>query len=100
MSYRNAIDLGRPWANQPLIKVLDSSILAKYGNCDRLMEVLEHETIAPLKKKFFLNTESPPVENVKKNFFKYREAICKNLQANHRGNDRADGMPIQSLPVR
>ena len=42
------IDLGRPWANQPLIKVLDSSILAKYGNCDRLMEVLEHETIAEL----------------------------------------------------
>ena len=69
MSYRNAIDLGRPWANQPLIKVLDSSILAKYGNCDRLMEVLEHETIAPLKKKIFLNTESPPVENVKKKFF-------------------------------
>ena len=31
--------------NKPLIEVLDSSILAEYGNCDRLMEILEHEPI-------------------------------------------------------
>ena len=42
------IDLGRPWAGRPLMKVLDSSILAEYGNCDRLMEILEHEPIADL----------------------------------------------------
>ena len=35
-------------SERPLMKVLDSSILAEYGNCDRLMEVLEHETIAEL----------------------------------------------------
>ena len=34
--------------NKPLIEVLDSSILAEYGNCDRLMEILEHEPIADL----------------------------------------------------
>ena len=27
--------------SKPLIQVLDSSILAEYGNCDRLLEVLE-----------------------------------------------------------
>ena len=41
------IDLGRPWADRPLMKVLDSSILAEYGNCDRLMEVLIKPTVSP-----------------------------------------------------
>ena len=42
--------------NKPLIEVLDSSILAEYGNCDRLMEILEKLALDELRIEKLIKT--------------------------------------------